>query len=72
MFEPDVVLRGQHDSGAAGQVRQQARRLRQRALEAAFLRGGADLMVDARALLASEAAEFEQGVDVEPEAALRG
>ena len=70
LLQPDVVLGRQHDAGAAGQIGEQARRLRQRALEAAFVRGGADLIVDPRALLAREAAEFEQRVDIEAQAEL--
>ena len=52
VLEPGVLLGGEDDARAARQAGEQRRRLRQRALEAAFLGGGAHLAVDARALLA--------------------
>jgi len=53
-----------------GEVGEQGGRLGQRAFETGFLGGGAHLVVDPRALLARQAAEFEQRVDVEAQAEL--
>ena len=70
MLEADIVLRGDDDAGAVGQVGEQGGRLGQRAFEAAFLGGGAHLAVDSRPLLARQAAELEQRVDVKAQAEL--
>ena len=71
MLQPRVDLAGQHHAGAAGQFREQARRLGERAFEPASLRRRPHLAVDARPLLAPEIAEFEQRVDEQSQALLR-
>ncbi len=72
MLQPDIVLAGQNDARPARQVRKEAHRLGQGALETAPFGGGLDAVVDARALGARKVAKFQQGVHEEAQAELGG
>ena len=72
LLEARVLFGGQHDARAACEVREQASCLRDGAFKSPLVGGGACVGLDPCPLLAGEAAELQQGVDIEAQAELGG